>query len=111
MSGPSVHQTNIKTNCFSSIELYKTGHEMSHSCRTKTKQISISFMVEKCSSIYRRLMSTVGNEDRLIVNEANFLFFANARATGTPKTTKCPGRDSSCIKYPGFTRGDARGLN
>ena len=26
-------------NCFSSIELHKTGHEMNHSDRTKTKQV------------------------------------------------------------------------
>ena len=43
-----------KHNCFSSIELHKIGHEMSHSDWKKTKQMVLllyrSFMVDKCSS-------------------------------------------------------------
>ena len=49
-----------KHDCFSSIELHKTGHEMSHSDRTKTKQMVLyfcrSFMVDICSSYSKMTM-------------------------------------------------------
>ena len=63
MPGPPVHPINIKSywlpyfnkqSCFSSIELHKTGYEMSHFDWKTTKQMVLllfwSFMVDKCSS-------------------------------------------------------------
>ena len=76
-----------------------------------------SSMVDKCSFIpkWRCLkpltLSAVGNDDRML--RSKFFVVCSCRGGGR-NTINCqiPGpRDSSCIKCPGFARGDARGWN
>ena len=114
-----------KHNCFSSIELHKTNHEMSHSDWKKDKEnsfiafISLLWSTNALHPTPKWQCLTVWNPPlerrrkwRQDGAKQVFLLFANAQGVGTLLTAKCPApgthRASNARGLPG---GDARGWN
>ena len=108
-SSPSDQYTKLlvaifnKHNCFGSIELHKTGHEMSHSDWKKDKANDLIAFIGLLWSINALhllqndsawLLETLDSERHRKMTtgyyETSFLLFANARGAGTLLTAKCP---------------------
>ena len=107
-----------KHNCFSSIELHKTGHEMSHSDSKKTKQMGFFAFIGLLWSINALhllqndsawLLETLDSErHRKWRQDVTKPDFCCLQMPGGRDTMNCqmPGPwDSSCNKCPGFARG------
>ena len=124
MPGPPVHPINIqsywlpyfnKHNCFSAIELHKTGHELSHFDWKTTKQMVLlpyrSFMVDKCSSTPKWLLETLDSERRRKWRQdvtKQVCCCLQMPGEGSRDTINCQMpvlRDSSWNKCPGFAPG------
>ena len=104
-----------KHDCFSSIELHKTGQEMSHSDWKKTKQVFCcfyrSFMVDKSTSYSKMAVLETHDSERHQKWQEDVTKQVFCCCRDTINYQMPVPRDSSCIKCPGVALGDARSWN